>query len=349
MKLIRQSEKMKADRGVSYAEQCRVNGIAYSSLMRWKRRVNEGREPVQAPGPKKIEPLAVEELQERIFSLKHGRRRTAGTGLLYRELKERVSKRELGILVQTARRKIHREASARQTRICWKAPGLAWGMDDSHYRSFLCSDRLCLHNVQDLASTYKFTPLVETRLANGKKVAENLEGLFAEHGAPLFFKRDNGSNLNHQAVNELFMEHMVIPLNSPPYYPQYNGGIERAQRELKAWIGAQEPTCLREAQLMALPATCDLNHKKRPCLQGKTACVVFGGTPRAKYHRRERKEVYDWINNLMLCIIEANGERLSVRSAWRLAVETWLRKHGGVTISEQAKVLPNLTGDFAHN
>ena len=60
-------------------------------------------------------------------------------------------------------------------------------------------------------------------------------------------------------------------------------------------------------------------------------------------------EVYDWITNLMLCIIEADGGRLSVRSAWRIAVETWLRKHGVVIESQQPNVLPDLIGRISHN
>ena len=349
MELIRQSEEMKTDHKVSYAEQCRVNGVAYSSLMRWKRRKNEGREPVQAPGPKKVVPLDRVDLLAKIEALRHGRRRTAGTGQLYGEWEKKISRRELSILVQEARRNAHRSQRDNLTRIHWRYPGLAWGMDDSQYNSYLCPERLHLHNVQDLGSTYKFTPLVDRHLADGDKVAKNLERLFDAHGAPLFLKRDNGSNLNHHAVDELLAERLVIPLNSPPYYPQYNGGIERAQRELKEWIGAQEPASLREAQLMAVPAASDLNHKRRPCLQGKTACVVFGGAAQLKFNRRKRREVYDWINNLMLCIIEANGGRLSVRSAWRLAVETWLRKYGGVTVNDQAEVLPNLIEKMAHN
>ena len=46
-------------------------------------------------------------------------------------------------------------------------------------------------------------------------------------------KRDNGSNLNHQAVDEVLSRYLVIPLNSPPHDPPYNGGMECAVRELK--------------------------------------------------------------------------------------------------------------------
>jgi len=79
-------------------------------------------------------------------------------------------------------------------------------------------------------------------------------------------------------VNEVLAEFFVLPLNSPANYALHNGAIEESQRELKA--------CLREKQISALSlpysekhllgiyaegATHDLNHRHRPCLQGKTS------------------------------------------------------------------------------
>ena len=45
----------------------------------------------------------------------------------------------------------------------------------------------------------------------------HLAKLFRRHGAPLFLKRDNGSPLNHAAVNAVLAEFGVIPLNSPAH------------------------------------------------------------------------------------------------------------------------------------
>jgi hypothetical protein len=67
----------------------------------------------------------------------------------------------------------------------------------------------------------------------GESVAARLEQLFLGQGPPLVLKRDNRSNLNHKAVDEVLARHLVIPLNSPPHYPPYNGGMECAVRELK--------------------------------------------------------------------------------------------------------------------
>ena len=66
MRLVRQMEGMKTDHGVSYAEQCRTNSIGYSSLMRWKARMNEGRELVEAPSPSGFEQPAQRVLRKHL-------------------------------------------------------------------------------------------------------------------------------------------------------------------------------------------------------------------------------------------------------------------------------------------
>jgi len=54
-----------------------------------------------------------------------------------------------------------------------------------------------------------------------------------KYGTPLFQKLDNGGNLDAQSMREVLSAHCVIPLNSPPYYPRYNGTMEHAQNELQ--------------------------------------------------------------------------------------------------------------------
>jgi len=48
----------------------------------------------------------------------------------------------------------------------------------------------------------------------------------------LFLKRDNGSKLNSKEVAEVLQKYKVIPLNSPAYFPQYNGAQREAKKEL---------------------------------------------------------------------------------------------------------------------
>ncbi len=84
-----------------------------------------------------------------------------------------------------------------------------------------------LESGRRLASRFRFDLFVAAELP-ARTIAGQLEQLFAQHGAPLVLKRDNGSNLAGGEVDELLDAHGVIALNSPPHYPAYNGAIEYA-------------------------------------------------------------------------------------------------------------------------
>ena len=175
--------------------------------------------------------LNVEELHVHLCRLQHGRQRSRGVGRLYRHYQDQISRRDLQALTETVRREFVQQRQAELRRITWQVPGLVWSLDDTELAR-LAGHPLHLHQVQDLASRYKFTPWVGERVL-GESVAARLEQLFLRQGPPLVLKRDNRSNLNHQAVDEVLARHLVIPLNSPPHYPPYNGGMECAVRELK--------------------------------------------------------------------------------------------------------------------
>jgi len=182
-------------------------------------------------------------------------------------------------------------------RIDWLVPGVVWAMDVTE-DDLGMAGKIHLQNTQDLGSRYKFPPL-SGECPVGEEIAGYLSEKFCRFGPPLFLKRDNGSNLNHGAVNGVLAEFFVLPLNSPAYYAPYNGAIEESQRELKA--------CLREKLIPDLPgsgnhsmavyaevAAHDLNHRLRPCLHGKTSCQVFfslGEKP--VYSKLERRKIYD--------------------------------------------------------
>ena len=220
----------------------------------------------------------------------------------------------------------------------------------------LPTHQLHLHQVQDLASRYKFTPLVGDR-ALGETVALRVDQLFLRHGPPLVHQRDNGSHLNHQAVDELLSRYPVIPLNSPPHYPPYNGGMECAVREPKTplveKILASNPLPESQVQVWAEILAHDLNHRSRGCLHGQDACEVFqDAKPALKaYTLRRRREAFDWINELTMTLIRllAVHTQRQADTARRRAVETWLQRNGVITITQNKKVLPVFREQFAHN
>lgn len=319
---------------------CGLTGPPYPTLMRWRLRVRLKEPPIKVPGPKKVLPPDWEALRREIGLLKHGGKRTAGTGMLWRRYSDRISRRAFQEEVRTQRLEEHRRRAAEMRRIEWRAPGAVWSMDDTGSKR-----KGYVHQVQDLASRYKFPPPAGNALPHGEEVAENLERLFKRYGPPLVIKRDNGGNLSHSAVEELLDRHMVIPLNSPPCYPSYNGGIERAQRELDEEArlmqdhGAMQK--LEQSQRARLSVE-SLNHRRRPCLHGRTSCEVFcaGREGLRKYNKRRRREAFEAIDSLSLVELEKAHRitRRTVNAAWRHAVENWLLSEKIITVSQPKSV-----------
>jgi transposase InsO family protein len=329
---------LKQDFNWPYAQVCQTLGIAYGSFKRYKARVAQKQAVLLAPGPKKTEPLKLGNLISEIRALSHGRKRTLGSTALCAHYAEQISRREFNRVLSLVHSELNRENRARQRRILWKRACVVWSMDETELG--WCGQKIRLHHIQDLGSRYKFAPLAAQRISSDK-VAGKLEELFKDYGAPLVLKRDNGSALNGQAVDAVLEKHLVIPLNSPASYPPYNGGMERAQRELKERLLAKLSASARydHSLLEVYGATADgeLNHKRRRLLCGKTSCQVFHSGRQAlkKYNRRKRKEAFDWIKNLAVKIAAAlqRGGKRHASTAWRLAVETWLQRNGIITVS----------------
>ena len=347
--MVREVERMKTATGLSFRQICRSTVVAYPSLMRWKYRLARKLDPVRLPGPKKLVPPDLVMIRKEVRALRHGRKRTSGTGKLHQCFREMISRRELDEIIRLVRAEVNRERRAEQRRVDWKAPGLIWSMDDS--QSVDAAGKFWLHQARDLSSRYTFPPLAGP-FSEGTMIAVRLDQLFVKFGAPLVFKRDNGSNLNHMEVNQVFAKHWVLPLNSPPHYPPYNGGIEQAQNEMKLILSQRLAGC-RDRQLAAELAAHELNHQHRACLAGRTSCEVLmtREATAAAYDRRKRKEVYDHITaSVMLATQEINGtRRVRFDTIWRAAVETWLRMNGLIAVHAEEKVLPCLTEKRSQN
>jgi hypothetical protein len=198
--------------------------VARSTLMRWQQRQRSGQPLWRKPGPKKDAPSDWATLLQELLRLSRGRCRTCGTGLLHQRHAHWLSRRELAQLVRGFRQ--NRLDSMKHIR--WLKIGLAWSIDATEYGP----DGTPIVPVQDLASRYRLPALAAGRV-NGPVVAAHLERLFQQFGPPLLLKRDNGSPFNHYLVDEVMARNGVLPLNSPPYFPRYNGAMERGISELK--------------------------------------------------------------------------------------------------------------------
>jgi hypothetical protein len=144
---------------------------------------------------------------------------------------------------------------------------------------------------------------------------------------------------------------MVIPINSPEYYAQYNGCIEQGNGDFKARL----KECVFTGKSPdAVPYMIEvvahrLNHYPRRSLAGKNACRVFFDECRLRQDNRQRKEVYDWIRNFSMELMEKSDYKISGETAWRIAVRNWLQKNNLITITKNGKVLPYSSEKLCHN
>ncbi len=336
--LVERVETVREEVNGSYRRVLKAADIPRSSFARWRSRIEHQQPSVQTPGPKKEVQLNLEALLTEVRQMEHRRHRSHGTTVLYQTHREAISRRQLQGLVKEERMRINAVRLAKLRQVTWQVPGMAWAMDNTEL------GLVDLHQVQDLASRYKYESFVAASV-HGEQVAEHLERLIQTHGAPLILKRDRGSNLRDEAVETVLQKHLIVPLDSPPRYPAYNGAIEYAQREMKELLGERYPGA-EHVLACNMAAVQELNHRPRPCLQGRTSCAVLesGREAMKAYTRPKRKEVIDWIKKEMLAILQVmGGSSAGVRAcdaAWRRAVETWLHRNGAITVSVKGKVLP---------
>ncbi|MFB3887603.1 MAG: hypothetical protein ACE144_20480 [Thermodesulfobacteriota bacterium] len=346
-------EKMKEQTRMPYEVICGTLHLPLGSFNRWRDRIRRDKVLMNRPGPKKVEPFDPSVLNAEIRLLDHARKRSTGTIELYQRHRFSISRRELGRMVERVRQDLVADHRRHLRRIEWVMPGVAWAMDGTEYDVGL-GGKIYLCNTQDLGSRYKFLPMAG-EYPVGEEVAGYLSEKFDRYGAPLVLKRDNEGNMNHSVINDLLSESFVLPLNSPEYYAPYNGAIEESQREVKR--------CLRDKLALGLPdrsehlaayaeaAVNDLNHRHRPCLNGKTSCqLFFGSTNKPKFSKRERREIYDIIMEKAERILSAMNQsgQPTRESAWRIAVESWLKTKGFIKIQINQKCHPILPLFLSH-
>lgn len=342
--LIRKAEKCTESFNLSLLEAANICGIPYSTFCRYRQRMNRNENIIRKRGRKPL-PRMVDyyQLKLEIGELKHGKKRTAGTGKLREKYKGIIPRRELNRLINEVRQEIILGRRQNMTRIKWHCPHMVWSMDDYEYIED--GIKFYVHQVQDLTSKYKFEPLVGRKPLKGEEVAGNLAKLFKQYGAPLIMKRDNGSNLKNLAVSDVLNSFRVITLNNPPYYPQYNGSMERAQREAKRELNNMRFEFKSHAvfPFAARQAVHNLNHKPRSVLGGEWSCFQWQVHAAVRFSNTFRIDAYKTIKQLALDIAEGvqySNQQVVLCKSWRKAVQTWLHINGHITIKRNGKVLP---------
>jgi len=321
-----------------------IIGVKYQTLWRYKRRIDSAKEVIGKRGPKVAPPVDPYQLRNDIRKLKHCNKRTYGTEELYMKYRNFVTRERFDEMVREVREDLKKGRRDYIEHISWDCPHMVWAMDDFEYTDK--GVKHYVHQVQDLASRNKFEPLDSTEPVKGEEVAANLQKLFKKYGAPLFMKRDNGSNLNHSKVRDTLETFGVIPMNNPAYYPQFNGGVERAQGEVKKELDRlteqfERPDTFPFAVKQAIH---NVNHNPRPVsLKGNCSCGVWMLHMGVRFSKRYRSEVYQQIKELALDIAEKinySYRELVVSECWRKAVKEWLIAKGHITATRKKKCNP---------
>lgn len=341
-KLVKKIERLRAEFGVSYTILFSMLPLCLPTFRRWKARICNGESPVGKPGPKPLQPLNIEKLNEELGKLRHGSKRSLGISDLRSALKGTISRRELDMVVAESRKDELKKNKAQMFKLSWNLPGSIWSMDVFQASIPRLSQNGFVLSIQDLTSGYKLPPLPTKCEPKGLQVALHLEHLFKRFGKPLFLKRDNGGNLNQSAIDALLADSYVLPLNNPCYYAQYNGAIEHAQGEYKQQLYRNYSNIVSFndfKRCVALVAH-ELNHISRRNISGDTSCKRFFQKPLFSYSKSKRKEVFIWIYERALAIVEKAAPKISAESAWRIACRAWLVKNGLLSILKNGEVLP---------
>jgi transposase InsO family protein len=329
--LLHQLDSAKARTHLPWRSLC--GPVPYPSVMRWRQRRRLNQPVCQSPGPKKTEPFNAAQFYPLLRELNPGPSRTPGSGELYAQFAEALSRRQFQALVREQRQ----DQLQAMKRITWLHPGTAWSCDATE------QDNHQIIVVQDLAARYRCQPLVLEQL-DGAQIAAHLEALFRQHGAPLFLKRDNGSPFNGQAVDDVMARFGVLPLNNPPRFPRYNGAIEKSIRDFKAALveRLQRMNSAPAHFTLAVELTAhDLNHRPRRCLQGRTACAVFHDKAlRRRWNRHERKAIFRLLRQKFgrtIGLLPEDDRRRRHAAAWRSSVEHWLRCQNLISVRQNQK------------
>ena len=339
---MKRVNKIRKETGAPAAQICAAAGLACSTFRRWMSRASAGQPPVSKSGPRPVAPLDESQLMSDILALAHREKRTRGTGGLYEKFRGSISRRELYERIRGVRSLFSRLRRGVIRRFRWNRPGTVMATDTVEVK--LGGSAYHVQTVRDQASGY-LAAHTSANVPTDTWMAEKLGETFGRLGAPLLLKRDNAKNENGSAVNALLDECWVLPLNSPEYYPCYNGGVERSQDEIQSELEKHEvpmPCPEGHASAHVARAIGNLNHKPRKNQRGKCACGVFhSGTRCANMDKRKRvKLAAELTARAAILLAEMGGDTLrQARSAWRIVVEEWLLESGELT--EKTKhVLP---------
>lgn len=252
-------------RGRSVAALAGRLGVARTTVHEWIERWERDRGAVRVRG-RPVQVAVASTRREVIGALA-----AEGIGVGVPALRTRfpdVARRELEELKARWAYALRRRRREVLCRLEWTRPGAVWAADFTQLRSRVDGryERLLL--VRDLASGNQLLamPSVGERAS---EVVLALDGLIAEHGAPLVLKADNGPGFVAEATRDLCSSQGISILYSPPYTPSYNGACE-------AGVGSIKSRALRIAAAAGRAGAWTGDDVERARLQANECACVRG-------------------------------------------------------------------------
>ncbi len=147
------AERLRAEEKTTFKDVGRQLGLPYSSLLRWHRRRLARETLVKKPGPPKLKPLPVEDLNEAIRGLTFGPERTQGSGDLYRTFGDSISRRDLHAYLNDFRLELRGLQQDLERRVEWLLPGSVWSIDDTK-AVLLPQAQVMVHLLYDLGGRF---------------------------------------------------------------------------------------------------------------------------------------------------------------------------------------------------
>jgi len=187
-------------------------------------------------------------------------------------------------------------------------------------------------NAADACVPYR-TSCAYAAAYDAEHVAAVLEMDFREHGAPLVLRDDCARCHTAPAVLSVLAAYRVALLQSPPYYPQYNGQHERQNREHRGWLAWIERTSDdMQTELDRMKSA--LNERwLRPTLDWKSAAQVW------ETRRSFDDERGSFLDEIDERAAQLRGRGIEQRLAMRLAIEQALIQRGYLRITSGRQVL----------
>jgi hypothetical protein len=301
----------------------RLLGVGVKTLRRWLARLLDGaplarrRGGTRRHGP----PASEQRVRDTVISL-HG---LVGAESLARSV-DGVSRRRAAELKHEALTELERVRKAECARVEITEPGVVRGFDAMHLLSGFAL------NAADACVPYR-TSCAHVGTYDAEHVAALLRADFQAHGAPLVLRDDCARCHTAPAVLSVLDEFGVALLQSPPYYPQYNGQHERQNREHRAWLAWCERTSDdMQTELDRMKSA--LNERwLRRTLGWKSAAAVW---QTRRSFDDERDSFLDDVDERAARLRE---QALDQRLAMRLAIEQALTQKGYLRVTPGRKAL----------